>query len=89
MAQGRGGPGGCVQKYGLGRDGEDARELVGHDDEGGSQALAQLQNQLVEKVRADRIESRRRLIDEQDLGIEGMARASPARFRIPPLISDG
>ena len=70
MAQGRDGPGGCVQKDGFRPDGEDARQLVGNDHEGSSQALAQLQDQLVETVRADRIESGRRLIDEQDLRIE-------------------
>src|SRR5262249_4888004 len=52
------------------RDGEDARQLVGHDDDRGAQAAAKLENQLVEEPRADRVETCGRLVEEQIFGVE-------------------
>ena len=51
-------------------DGEDAGELVSDDGDGGAQAVAQLEDQVVEQPRADGIQPGRRLVEEQDLGIE-------------------
>ena len=51
-------------------DGEDAGQLVGDDDHGRPQAVAQLEDQLVEAARVDRVEARRGLVEEQDLGVQ-------------------
>ena len=51
-------------------DGEDARQLVRDDDDRRAEAVAQLEDQVVEQARADRVEAGRRLVEEQDLGIE-------------------
>ena len=48
----------------------DAGELVGHDHEGDVQALGQPQDELVEFGGGDRIQPRRRLVQEQDHRIE-------------------
>src|SRR5262249_20371400 len=52
------------------RDGEDARQLVRHDDDRGAQAAAKLEDQLVEEPRADRVETRGWFVEEQVLGVE-------------------
>src|SRR5262245_49941518 len=49
---------------------EDARELVRNDDEGRAEAVAQLDDEVVEPTRRDRVEAGGRLVEEQDLGIE-------------------
>src|SRR5262245_60859128 len=49
---------------------EDARELVSDDHHRGAEAVAELEDEIVEKARAHRIETGRRLVEEQDLGIE-------------------
>src|SRR5262249_2939084 len=59
-----------VEEDALVGDREDARELVRHDDEGSLQAGAQLEDQVVEQARADRVEAGARLVEEEDLGIE-------------------
>ena len=41
-----------------------------HDDDRGAEAVAQLEDQVVEELRADRVEPGRRLVEEQDLRIE-------------------
>src|SRR5262249_53743926 len=51
-------------------DGEDARQLVGDDDDRRLQAVAQLEDQLVEQPRADRIQSGRGLVEEENLRIQ-------------------
>src|SRR5690242_18598153 len=51
-------------------DREDARELVGDDDDRGAEAVAQLEDQVVEAARADGIEAGGRLVEEEDLGVE-------------------
>ena len=48
-----------------------------HHDHGGAEALAQLQNQIVQQPRADRIESRRGLIEEKDLRVQGHRPGEP------------
>lgn len=83
MSDGRRRPGCGVQEYCLGRYGEDARELVRHHDERGPQTVAQLQNQVVQETRADRIEAGGWLVDEQDLGIEGHGSREPGSLAHP------
>src|SRR6184192_1796662 len=51
-------------------DREDARELMGDDHDGRAEALAQLEDQLVEPAGADRVEPSRRLVEEQHLRVE-------------------
>src|SRR5689334_4086136 len=51
-------------------DREDARQLVRHHHDGGAQAVAQLEDQVVEPARADRIEPRRWLVEEEDVRVE-------------------
>src|SRR5262249_37722494 len=70
LATGDHGPGLGVQKHGVVRDGEDTGQLVRDDHHGGAEAGAQLQDQVVEPARADRIQSGRRLVEEQDVGVE-------------------
>ncbi len=48
---------------------ERAFELVRHDDDRHAQRIAQAQDQLVELGRDDRIEARRRLVEEEELRI--------------------
>src|SRR6267154_2246189 len=59
-----------IEKYGVVTDGEDARELVCDDHDGGAQAVAQIEDEIVEPPRADRVEARRRLVEEEDVRIE-------------------
>src|SRR4030095_8319291 len=56
-AGGGDGPRVDVEKDAVGGDAEDARELVRHDDHRRAQTVAQLENELVEKLRADRVET--------------------------------
>src|SRR5204862_7377066 len=67
-------------------DREDARELVRHDDHRRTEAVPELQDQIVEAAGADRVEPRRGLVEEQISGSSAIARARPARFCMPPLI---
>ena len=55
----------AIEKHAVVTDGENARQLVGHHHHRGPQTVAQLENQIVEQPRADRIEARRRLVEEQ------------------------
>src|SRR5579875_225741 len=59
-----------VEEDAVGADREDARQLVGDNDDRRAEAVAQLEDQVVEPPRADRIEARRRLVEEQDVGVE-------------------
>jgi hypothetical protein len=52
------------------RDPEDAREVVRHHDDGRAEARLQLEDQVVEKARADRVQAGRRLIEEQQIRVE-------------------
>ena len=58
---------------------EDARQLVGHHDHGRAQTVAQLEDQVIETARADRVQPGRRLVEEQHLRIErhGARQAGP------------
>src|SRR2546429_679882 len=47
-------------------DREDARELVRHDDDRCPEALAQLEDQVVEQAGAHRVEAGRRFVEEED-----------------------
>ena len=78
-----------VEEYAVVADRENARQFMRDHQDGGAQTVAQVQDQIVEQARADRIESRRRLVKKKISGSSAMARASPARFCMPPLISDG
>src|SRR6184192_3201613 len=51
-------------------DREDARELVRHHDDGRAQAVAELEDQVVEQARAHRVEAGRRLVQQERFGIE-------------------
>src|ERR1700750_1454557 len=44
----------AVEEHGVVGDGEDARQLVGHDHDGGAEAVAQIEDQLVEPPRPGR-----------------------------------
>src|SRR5215469_12555062 len=59
-----------IEEYRVVSDRKYARELMSDDDDGGAQTVAQLEDQIVEQSRADGIEAGRRLIEEQDFGIE-------------------
>jgi hypothetical protein len=48
---------------------------VGNHDDRCAKIRAQLENQIVEQARANRIESGRRLVEEQDVRIERPSRA--------------
>src|SRR5262245_47665409 len=51
------------------RDGPGAREIVGDHDHGHRQQRLQLEHELIEPRRGHRIETRRRFVEEQKLGI--------------------
>ena len=52
-------------------DAEDARELMGDDDEAHRERPPQIEDQVVETVRGDRVEPGRRLVQEQDRRVQG------------------
>ena len=66
-----------------------ATHVVGDDDQRRPTLNLFPQQQLVDLGRGDAIEPAARLVDEQDCGSSTSARASPARFRIPPESCDG
>src|SRR5882762_8860457 len=51
-------------------DREDARQLVRHHDDRRPEAVPELEDELVQAPRADRVEARRGLVEEQHLGVE-------------------
>src|SRR5207249_4860166 len=59
-----------VEEHAVVGDGEDARQLVRHHDDRRAQAVPQLEDEIVQPSRADRIEPRRGLVEEQHLGVE-------------------
>jgi hypothetical protein len=59
-----------VQKEHAVRDLEDAREVVAHHDDRGAEAVPDLEDQVVEAARGDRIESGGWLVEEEHLRIE-------------------
>src|SRR5678815_1071875 len=52
-----------VEKHRVVADGEDARQLVGHHDDRGAEAVAQIEDEVIEPTRGDRIQTRGRLDD--------------------------
>ena len=60
-----------IQEDAVIADPEQAGQFMAHDDDGGAETLAQLENQVIEPAGGDRIQSRRRLVEEQDFGVEG------------------
>ena len=75
-----------VEKYAVVADSEDAGQLVSNHHDRSAEAVSQFEDEIIEQSRTYRVEPGRRLIEEQDFGISAIARASPARFCIPPLI---
>src|SRR5439155_9261500 len=59
-----------VEEDAVVRNREDAGKLVRDDHDGRAEALAQLEDQVVEPKGADRIEPGRRLVEEQNPGVE-------------------
>ena len=59
-----------VQEHRVVTDREDTGKLVGDHDDRRTEAVAQLQYKVVEQSCADGVEPRRRLVEEQDLGVE-------------------
>src|SRR5712664_721860 len=59
-----------VQEDRVVADGKDAGELVRHDHDGGAEAVAQIEDEIVEPPRAHRVEPRRRLVEEEDVRVE-------------------
>jgi len=49
----------------------------------------QVQDQLIHACSDDRVQPRRRLVEKKNLRIHAMARATAARFFIPPLSCEG
>ena len=70
MARGDDGPRLVVEKHRVRADGEDARQLVRDHHHRRAEAVAQLEDQIVEPPRADRIQAGRGLVEEEDVGIE-------------------
>src|SRR6185436_5291783 len=60
----------AAQHHGAVGDRADALELVRHHDERDPERRAEREQRLVDRGRDDRIEARRRLVDEHQLGIE-------------------
>ena len=56
----------CVEEYASVADGEDAGELVRHHDHRRSEAGAQIEDQLVETARGDRVQAGRRLVEKKE-----------------------
>jgi hypothetical protein len=52
-----------IQEYAVVTDREDARQLMRHHDDRRAQAVAQLEDQIVEQSRADRIEPGRGFVE--------------------------
>src|SRR5712671_6531028 len=59
-----------VQEHRVVADGKDAGELVRHDHDGGAEAVAQIEDEIVEPPRAHRVKPRRRLVEEEDVRVE-------------------
>ena len=78
-----------IEKYAVVADGEDARQLVGDDDDRRAQTVAQLENQIVEQRELIGSSPADGSSKNKISGSSAMARASPARFCMPPLICDG
>src|SRR4029450_1399656 len=56
-----------IEKHRVVGDGEDARQLVGHYHDRCAEAVAQIEDEVVQATRGDRIETRRRFVEEEDV----------------------
>src|SRR4051794_27740940 len=59
-----------VEEDGVVGDGEDARQFVTDDHDRGAQAVAQFKDKVAKPARAERVEPRRRFIEEQDVRVQ-------------------
>ena len=69
-APGDGSPALGIEKDAVVADRKQARQLVGHDHDSCAKTAAELEDQVVQPVGGDGIEAGRRLVEEQDIGIE-------------------
>src|SRR5689334_2878882 len=60
----------CVEEHRVVADGENAGEFMGDHGDRGTEAVSQLENEVVQHARTDRVEASRRLVEEQDLRIQ-------------------
>src|SRR6266542_5382888 len=60
----------AVEEDAVVADGENAGQVVGHHHEGAAETVAQVENQLIQQARADRVESGRWLIEEENRRIQ-------------------
>src|SRR5215813_12256993 len=56
-----------IEKYAVVANRKNARQLVGDHDDRGAEAVAQLEDQIVQQPRADGVETGRRLVEQQYL----------------------
>lgn len=70
-------------------DRKNGRQFVRYHNDRRMQIFFDLQNQIVQIFRTDRIKSRGRFVKNTICGSSAKARARPARFFMPPLISAG
>src|SRR5512138_258657 len=61
----------CIQEHRIVADGEDARQLVSDDHDRAAETLPELEDQVVEAPGADRVEPGGRLVQEEDIRVEG------------------
>jgi len=83
-----------VEKHRVGADGEDARQVVGDHHHRRAEAVAQLEDQVVEAPGADGIETGKRLVEKQDLCSWGKRSRSGKggyvnRAFVPPMLGIG
>ena len=73
-------PGFGVEEDAIVADGEEAGQLVTDDDDRGTQATNQLENQVVEAPGGDRIKPCGGFVEEQNVGIESEGAGQPGPF---------
>src|SRR5213594_80714 len=59
-----------VEEHAVAGDREDAGQLMGHDHHRRAEAIAQLEDEVVQQLGADGVQARRRLVEEEDVGVE-------------------
>src|SRR5437899_2641258 len=74
----------CAHSLGVGikedrvvSDGEDAGQFMGHDHDSCPQTIAQLQDQLVQVARKDRVQPGRRFIEKKDFRVQRHSAGQP------------
>src|SRR5262249_2589773 len=60
----------AVEEHRVVANGEDARQLVGHHHDGGAEAVTQIEDEVVQAAGSDRVEPRRRRVEEEDVRVE-------------------